>query len=124
MLVLLDDDAALNKTWQEGRRTRGFSWPVTGKSGHTSQGQTSRALVRFSLQKAFPDSLDSLSKHTLAMQAFLSNRQNPVAYSVFYTRNSLLEVWRCLSLLCTFLFLGLFEWDWTKKGPGQRQAED
>ena len=115
MLVLLDDDAALNKTWQEGRRTRGFSWPVTGKSGHTSQGQTSRALVRFSLQKAFPDSLDSLSKHTLAMQAFLSNRQNPVAYSVFYTRNSLLEV-LCDPVDCSPASLH-HTWDFLDKNP-------
>lgn len=124
MLVPLDDDAALNQTWQEGEGEGASAGSVTGKSGHTSQGQTSRALVWFFLQRAFPDSLDSLSKHTLAMQAFLSNRQNPVIYSVFYTRNSLLEVWRCLSLLYMFLFLGLFEWDWTKKGAGQRQAED
>ena len=62
---------------------------------------------------------DSLSKHTLAMHAFHSNQQNPVTYSVFYTRNSLL--WG------VEMFVSLFRLVWVglaKKGawptPGWR----
>lgn len=84
MLVLLDDDAALNKTWRGGEGEGASAGSVTGKSVHTSQGQTSRALVRFFLQKALPDSLDSLSKHTLAMQALsaIDKALPPTLYSI------------------------------------------